>query len=120
MIFEGDKFSFTAKDESVVRAMRVGIVGMRVGGIRRIEVRPENGWRFGGKDCDGGPGGAGNGGDVKTDYTIVPTAKMVNQEICFDKTKRPFPDDYARGRRLAQRFDQEIILEVEILNPAAF
>jgi hypothetical protein len=41
---------------------------------------------------------------------------MVEQEACFDKTKLPFPATYAQERRMAQRFDQSLILEVRLVN----
>merc|ERR1712072_970786 len=96
----------------VIVALRKGVIGMRVGGVRRFQVTPTQGWRKGGVECDGGPGGSGAGGAVKTDYVIVPTAEVVNQEACFDKTLKPFPNGYEKGRRLAQRFDQTLIMEV--------
>ena len=89
---------------------------MAVGGTRRISVTPQNGWEKNTRSCDGGPGGSGAGGDLKTDYVIVPTATMVDQEGCFDKMKLPFPTTYAQERRMAQRFDQSLIMEVQLVN----
>jgi hypothetical protein len=41
---------------------------------------------------------------------------MVATEVCFDKSKLPFPtNNFAEQRRMAQRFDQSLILEVELL-----
>lgn len=88
---------------------------MKVHEVRRLQVLPQMGWRKASLSCDGGPGGSGAGGDVKTDYVIVPTAEIVDQEKCFDRTLTPFPPGYEKGRRLAQRFDQALILEVERL-----
>jgi hypothetical protein len=87
-----------------------------VGALRRISILPQKGWNKNTKQCDGGPGGSGAGGDLKTDYVVVPTATMVEQEACFDKTKRPFPGTYAQERRMAQRFDQSLIMEVRLVN----
>jgi hypothetical protein len=47
---------------------------------------------------------------------VVPTATMVEQEACFDQTKQPFPSAYAQQRRMAQRFDQALIMEIQIAN----
>lgn len=55
------------------------------------------------------------GGELKTDYVVVPTATMVNEEACFDMSKQPFPTTYAQQRRMAQRFDQSLIMEVELV-----
>jgi hypothetical protein len=85
------------------------------GSVRRISILPQFGWRLPGKQCDGGPGGSGAGGELKTDYVVVPTATMVNEETCFDKSKLPFPQRYDQQRRLAQRFDQSLIIEVELV-----
>ena len=87
-----------------------------VGALRRISVTPQNGWEKNTKQCDGGPGGSGSGGDLKTDYVVVPTATMVEQEACFDRNKLPFPSTYALERRMAQRFDQSLIMEVRLVN----
>lgn len=98
-----------------IRALNAALIGMKENGVRRIAVFPEDGWRKPGRECDGGPGGSGTGGDLKTDYVLVPTATMVAAEACFDKTKQPFPTSYAEQRRMAQRFDQSLIMEVEVL-----
>ena len=74
------------------------------------------GWERPDRACDGGPGGQGAGGDLKTDYVVVPTATMVATETCFDKSKLPFPERYDQQRRMAQRFDQSLIMEVELVN----
>eukprot|EP00546_Thalassionema_frauenfeldii_P002666 CAMPEP_0178933978 /NCGR_PEP_ID=MMETSP0786-20121207/23607_1 /TAXON_ID=186022 /ORGANISM="Thalassionema frauenfeldii, Strain CCMP 1798" /LENGTH=273 /DNA_ID=CAMNT_0020611709 /DNA_START=221 /DNA_END=1042 /DNA_ORIENTATION=- len=98
-----------------IRALNDAILGMNVGGIRRFSVLPQAGWEKPTKLCDGGPGGRGAGGELKTDYVVVPTATMVSTETCFDNTKIPFPTTYAEQRRMAQRFDQALIMEVQVL-----
>ena len=98
-----------------IAAFNDAVIGMRIGGVRRIVVTPEKGWRKPGQQCDGGPGGSGSGGDLKTDYVVVPTATMVATEVCLDASKQPFPASYAQQRRMAQRFDQSLILELEVV-----
>ena len=88
----------------------------QVGALRRISILPQKGWNKNIKQCDGGPGGSGTGGELKTDYVVVPTATMVEQEACYDKSKQPFPQTYAQERRMAQRFDQSLIMEVRLVN----
>ena len=88
----------------------------KVGALRRISILPQKGWNKNIKQCDGGPGGSGTGGELKTDYVVVPTATMVEQEACYDKSKQPFPQTYAQERRMAQRFDQSLIMEVRLVN----
>mmetsp|Transcript_18761 Transcript_18761/g.40635 ORF Transcript_18761/g.40635 Transcript_18761/m.40635 type:complete len:153 (+) Transcript_18761:1439-1897(+) len=109
-------FKFTLGDSQVIKALDDAVPGMAVGGTRRISITPQNGWEKNTKLCDGGPGGSGAGGELKTDYVVVPTATMVDQEGCFDKTKLPFPTTYAQERRMAQRFDQSLIMEVQLVN----
>lgn len=109
-------FRFKVGDSSIVGALNDGITGMAIGSTRRISILPDAGWRKPGVSCDGGPGGQGSGGELKTDYVVVPTATMVATEICFDQTKLPFPTTYAETRRMAQRFDQSLIMEVELVS----
>lgn len=85
-----------------------------MGGTRRFSIAPQKGWEKATALCDGGPGGKGSGGDLRTDYVVVPTATMVEQEACFDMSKQPFPATYAQQRRMAQRFDQSLIMEVQV------
>ena len=109
-------FTFQVGDPSIVAALNDGVLGMTTGSIRRISVLPQMGWRRPGRECDGGPSGQGAGGELKTDYVVIPTATMVAEETCFDTTKRPFPNTFAQQRRMAQRFDQSLILEVQLVS----
>ena len=125
-------------------ALNEALVGMQPGGVRRFSVFPSKGWRKPGSACDGGPGGSGAGGELRTDYgksgyrefvaeslcfsdvifdsvcppVVVPTATMVQEETCFDTFKQPFPFSYAQQRRMAQRFDQSLIMEVTLVDVA--
>merc|ERR1712071_139732 len=99
----------------LIAALSDALPGMHLGTVRRISVSPQMGWETPSKDCDGGPGGKGAGGEIRTDYVVVPTATMVSTESCFDKEKIPFPNNYAQQRRMAQRFDQSLIMEVEMV-----
>ena len=107
-------FRFNIGDATVIASLNDAVPGMRVGSSRRIAILPQMGWRKQGRECDGGPGGSGTGGDLKTDYVVVPTATMVAEEACFDMNKKPFPTAYAQQRRMAQRFDQSLIVEVKL------
>ena len=112
----GDQsFTTTLGSLSNIAALNEAVMGMRENGIRRFAVLPQQGWRKPTKACDGGPGGSGTGGDLKTDYVVVPTATMVAEEACFDSSKQPFPASYAQQRRMAQRFDQSLIMEVQLV-----
>jgi hypothetical protein len=52
----------------------------------------------------------------RSNSVVVPTATMVATETCFDQTKLPFPATYAQQRRMAQRFDQSLIMEVQVVD----
>jgi FKBP-type peptidyl-prolyl cis-trans isomerase len=57
---------------NTITALNDAVVGMAAGDVRRFAVTPEAGWRKPGRACDGGPGGSGAGGDLKT-YYVRPT-----------------------------------------------
>lgn len=99
-----------------IAAINEAVVGMKLNGLRRFAILPQKGWEKATAACDGGPGGGGAGGDIRTDYVVVPTATMVQQEACFDTNKQPFPTTYAEQRRMAQRFDQSLIMEVQLVS----
>jgi hypothetical protein len=111
-------FTTTVGNYQNIAALNDALLGMKVGGLRRFAITPQKGWERPTKLCDGGPGGSGAGGDLKTDYVVVPTATMVSTESCFDQTKIPFPVSYAEQRRMAQRFDQSLIMEVQVVSVA--
>jgi hypothetical protein len=109
------KFQTLVGNTANIAALNEALVGMKLRGIRRFVILPQKGWEKATTACDGGPGGRGAGGDLRTDYVVVPTAQLVEQESCFDKNKLPFPETYAQTRRMAQRFDQSLIMEVQIV-----
>jgi hypothetical protein len=110
-------FTTTIGSPYNIIALNDAIIGMTgIGSIRRIAIVPDKGWRKPGKLCDGGPGGSGTGGELRTDYVVVPTATIVETEKCFDQTKQPFPISFPQQRRMAQRFDQSLIMEIELVN----
>jgi hypothetical protein len=110
-------FTTTIGSPYNIASLNDAIIGMKgIGSIRRFSIVPDKGWRKPGKLCDGGPGGQGTGGELRTDYVVVPTATIVETEKCFDQTKQPFPISFAQQRRMAQRFDQSLIMEIELVN----
>lgn len=109
-------FQMTIGSVQNIAALNEALVGMKPNGLRRFAILPQKGWEKATAFCDGGPGGGGAGGDIRTDYVVVPTATIVQQEACFDNTKLPFPSTYAQQRRMAQRFDQSLIMEVQLVS----
>ena len=84
---------------------------MRAGGKRRILVRPERGW-FKGENC-----GALDNTDINNLAAtfIVPGTKIDARDDCFDLTRVPSPTSYAARRRMGRRFDESLIVEVEVV-----
>ncbi|KAM3567795.1 hypothetical protein VYU27_010068 [Nannochloropsis oceanica] len=84
---------------------------MQVGGKRRVLVRPERGW-FKGKGC-----GVLDDADVSNLAAafIVPGTKITDTEDCLDLTRIPSPTSYAARRRMGRRFDESLIVEVELV-----
>lgn len=67
-------FTFTIGDVSIIQALNDAIPGMIVKNssnsssnsvVRRISITPQNGWEKNTRECDGGPGGRGAGGNIK-------------------------------------------------------
>jgi FKBP-type peptidyl-prolyl cis-trans isomerase len=115
----GDKTFLTTLGSPLnVEALNEAVAGMKPGGVRRFSILPPKGWRKPSKTCDGGPGGSGAGGELRTDYVVVPTAQIVQQEDCLDSSKQPFPTSYGEQRRMAQRFDQSLIMEATLMDVA--
>lgn len=65
----GDKTFITTLGSPInIVALNEAVAGMQAGGVRRFSVFPSKGWRKPGTACDGGPGGSGAGGELRTDY----------------------------------------------------
>lgn len=65
----GDKTFITTLGSPInIVALNEAVAGMQTGGVRRFSVFPPKGWRKPGSACDGGPGGSGAGGELRTDY----------------------------------------------------
>jgi hypothetical protein len=87
-------------------------LGDGCGGHAPDKHTPQNGWVKNTCLCNGGPGGSGAGGELKTNFVVVPMAIMVKQEAHFNRTKLPFPATYMQERSImAQRFNQSLIIE---------
>ena len=64
---EKDSITFSMAQGNVVLALDEGLLGMREGGIRRINVRPERGWKLPDSSCL----------KTYTDVTIVPGTQVI-------------------------------------------
>ena len=46
---------------------------------------------------------------------IVPLATIESAEQCYDAQRQPQPRGYQAKRRFARRYDESLIMEVEVL-----
>jgi len=94
----------------LVKALDEGIVGMAVGGKRRVQVRPEGGlgWMRFGKCAERV--------DAVGLAVGLPGAGAANQEACMDKSLLPQPASFSAERRFSRRFDESLIVEVELMS----
>lgn len=92
-----------------VKALEEGLVGMAVGATRRIQVRPDYGlgWKKSGKCADAIIGVGVVAG--------LPMGGAENQNNCLDDSLLPQPMDYGEKRRFARRFDESLILEIQLV-----
>jgi len=91
-----------------VKSLEEGLVGMAVGGKRRVQVRPENGlgWRKVGK-CAEKIEAAGI-------LSGIPGAGAEDNTTCLTGLL-PQPKDSDAQRRFNRRFDESLIFEAELL-----
>eukprot|EP00904_Undaria_pinnatifida_P010997 jgi/Undpi1/7027/HiC_scaffold_21.g09501.m1 len=104
---EGDVLTVPLGQGRLVSAVDEGVVGMRVGGVRRVAVRPERGWKKQDPKCA-----------TEIDMGVmsgVPGAALAKVEDCIDLTLEPRPVGYGATRRMARRFDETLIVEVEMI-----
>mmetsp|Transcript_44938 Transcript_44938/g.123197 ORF Transcript_44938/g.123197 Transcript_44938/m.123197 type:complete len:194 (-) Transcript_44938:376-957(-) len=90
---------------SVVPALDDALRGMKIGGRRRINVRPERGWKLPDNICL----------KTYTDVTIVPTTKVQDNDACFSTTRQPTPSNYGAKRRMLRRYDETLIVDCEVV-----
>lgn len=98
-----------------VKALEDAIVGMAVGGVRRIQVRADDkyakgfGWTKNDGTCAQDAVGGSRGGSGLLGN---------NREACMSDTLLPQPGDWAGKRRFARRFDETVIAEIELVTVA--
>lgn len=90
---------------NIVPALDEGLRGMRTGGRRRINVRPERGWKLKDSLCL----------KTYTDVTIVPTTKVQENDACFAVNLIPAPSNYGAKRRMLRRYDETLIVDCEVV-----
>lgn len=102
---EGDTVPVAIGSSRTVAALDEGLRGMRVGGRRRINVRPERGWKLPNEVCL----------ETFTDVTIVPTSKVQANDSCFNAEVLPTPANFGAKRRMLRRYDETLIVDCELM-----
>ncbi|KAJ1632357.1 hypothetical protein T492DRAFT_989762 [Pavlovales sp. CCMP2436] len=100
----GDTVELRLGTGKLVAALDEGLLGMKTGGRRRINVRPERGWKLPDAQCL----------TTYTDMTIVPTTKVQENDACFSQGV-PAPNNYAQRRRMLRRYDETLIVDCELV-----
>lgn len=100
---EGDKQAVLVKTESTVAGIAAALVGMKPGGRRRVLVRPERGWKVSSADC----------ADIVFKADIG--AAVENEAACITKNKVPLPRTYGGKQRFARRFDESLLVELDLV-----
>jgi len=96
-------------DGKFVKSLEEGLVGMSVGSVRRVQVRPEKGlgWRK--------PGKCGTGFAAVGAISGIPGASIESNDSCLMADLLPQPADFQEKRRFLRRFDESLIVELELL-----
>lgn len=108
--------------KKLIPALDSALVGMRKGGSRRLFVVPEKGWKKINASCSADTNGAGASGDASAGgmdvlgQAIVPLAKIIDNDACIEDDLLPQPSNYGAKRRLARRFDEGLLIEVELVD----
>jgi len=105
----------------LIPALDSALVGMTAGGKRRLFVVPEKGWKKINASCSAATNGASNSGEASAGgldvlgQAVVPLAEIVDNDACIEDTLLPQPRNFGARRRLARRFDEGLLVEVELV-----
>ena len=108
---EKDTVNFVLGQENIVPAIDAGIVGMQAGGRRRINVDPRRGWKLPDSLC------------LRTDsavsqaisLSVVPGTAVQENDACFAENLLPSPSNYGAKRRMLRRYDEALIVDIELV-----
>lgn len=105
----------------LIEALDSALVGMRPNGKRRLFVVPEKGWKKINAACTAESNGALNTGEASAGgldvlgQAVVPLAQVVDNDACIEERRQPQPRNFGARRRLARRFDEGLLIEVELV-----
>lgn len=66
---------------------------------------PERGWKLPNNVCL----------KTYTDVTIVPGTQVQENDACFSSSRVPTPGNYAARRRMLRRYDETLIVDLEVV-----
>jgi len=118
---ETDVLTAKVGNGELIAALDSALVGMKVGAKRRLFVVPEKGWKKINASCTAESNGALNtglasaGGIDALGQAVVPLAQVVDNDACIEEVKQPQPRNFGARRRLARRFDEGLLVEVELV-----
>ena len=119
---ERDVLQAVVGAKQLIPALDSALVGMRKGGSRRLFVVPEKGWKKINASCSAATNGASNAGDASAGgldvlgQAVVPLAEIVDNDACIEDVLLPQPRNFGAKRRLARRFDEGLLVEVEVVD----
>ncbi len=102
----GDVLKTRVTDDKLVPGVKDALIGMRPGGKRRVLVRPERGWKDQRASC------------ASITFKADIGAAIEKEEDCLVADKQPQPLTFQAKRRFARRFDESLMVELEVI-PAA-
>ncbi len=119
---EKDVLQAVVGAKQLIPALDSALIGMRKGGARRLFVVPEKGWKKINASCSAATNGASNAGDASAGgldvlgQAVVPLAEIVDNDACIEDVLLPQPRNFGAKRRLARRFDEGLLVEVEVVD----
>uniref|UniRef100_A0A7S4KNQ0 PPIase FKBP-type domain-containing protein n=1 Tax=Guillardia theta TaxID=55529 RepID=A0A7S4KNQ0_GUITH len=104
---ETDTLKFVVGEANLINALSSSLPGMKQGGLRRISVKPERGWKLEDASC------------VKSvdigSAVGLPGGAVTEAETCLDFFRVPSPATFQAKRKLSRRFDENLLMEVEVI-----
>jgi len=104
----GDALKVGMGSGKMVKALEDGLIGAKAGGVRRVLVRPDMGWQKSDLEACAPKLDLGATGTVPGAITYT--------EGCMDLDLLPSPRTFQAKRKLARRFDESLIAEIEVVS----
>jgi FKBP-type peptidyl-prolyl cis-trans isomerase 2 len=122
---EGETLAVQLSGRNLVAGVNDGLVGMRPGGRRRVLVRPERGWRETTGACAEGTKSLDLTAQQRTTavegnlvFKADIGAAIDNVDACQNKASLPQPRTYGGRARFGRRFDESLLVELDLVGYA--